>query len=201
MTWLLPLLRHRVTWGVGICVGFLVAIVAFGHLRYREGYRTGVVVERTESQRQAAIAKAYTDSAWAVMYAQAVASRDSLRKAEAMAARARARSAVAVSRLADALAAVHAGTVPPSPACGELATACANAAAAWTAERDTLANLLTTHGAALAHAEAMARQEPERTRAAIKFALAQDRATYTKPSRLRWFVAGASLATLGMVIR
>ena len=195
------LLKSQIFRAVVVALALITSVLGFGRWRYAVGYRTGVVVERTESQRQAAIAKAYSDSAWAEMYAQAVASRDSLRKAEAMAARARARSAVAESKLADALAAVAADTAPPSPACGELATACANAAAAWTAERDTLTNLLTTHGAALAHAEALARQEPERTRAAIRLALAQDRATQRRPSRLRWFVAGASLATLGMVIR
>jgi hypothetical protein len=195
VTWLLPILRHRITWGVGIALGVFVALAAHGRLKYTEGHRAGTAAAQAVAARDALTARAVADSAWRELHAAGMAVRDSLRVAEAAAARARARSAAADARLADALARV--AVLPDAPAeCNALATACRHAAAAWSAERDSLSAVTETQGRALTLAEAQARAEPTRTAAAVAVAVQQTRATIRRPSRLRWLVGGIAAGAL-----
>jgi len=196
MTWLLPILRHRATWGVGIALGGLLAIAAHGWLRYRDGFADGMASERTVRQHEASIAKAAADSAWSVLYAASIRSRDAQRIAEKAAARAETRSRVAEAKLADALAGYRADTSRRTPQCDELATACANAAALWGHERDTLTALVAVQDTTIQRQGEMIAAEPQRVAASVMDALAQQRSTIKKPSRLTWASVGAVLGTI-----
>jgi hypothetical protein len=197
MLTLTALLRHRITWGVGIALGVFVALAAHGRLKYTEGHRAGTAAAQAVAARDALTARAVADSAWRALHEAGMAVRDSLRVAEAAAARARARSAAADARLANALAVFAADTSTQIPAtCSDLATACRNAAAAWSAERDSLSAVTETQGRALTLADAQARAEPTRTAAAVTVAVQKDRATYRHPSRLHWLVGGAVVGAL-----
>lgn len=196
MTWLLPILKHRATWGVGVAVGVLVAIAAHGALRYRDGVADGMASERAIRQHEAAMAKAMADSTWAVLYAQALDARDAQRSAEQAAARAETRTRLATARLDDALAAVQADPTPQTPQCTALATSCAHARAAWDVERDSLHRLIATKDTLQRRAAAMALAEPIRLQSALRVALEQQRAAFRAPSRLTWASVGAVLGTL-----
>ena len=200
---LLPILKHRATWGVAVALGGLIAIAAHGRLKYAEGHRDGTVQAAALSQRDAMVAKAAADSAWSAMYQTALRSRDAQRIAEKAAARARTRSAVAETRLANALA-VFAGDSGAQviPVCAELADSCASAAALWTHERDTLTALIATQDATILRHTEMRMTEPARYAAALREALARQRETFRAPSRVTWATLGAiagAVLTLGVV--
>lgn len=202
MTWLLPLLRHRATWGVGIAVGVFAALIAFGRLKYTEGFRDGSAEAEAVAQRDATVAKAASDSAWSAMYQTAIRSRDAQRIAEKAAARAETRTRVAMARLSDALAAYRADTVVQSATCDALATACANAAALWTAERDTLTALIAVQDTVVIRQSDIIANEPQRLADALRVALARQRATFRGPSRVTWSSIGAlagAVLTLGVI--
>jgi hypothetical protein len=202
MTWLLPILRHRATWGVGICVGFLVAIAAHGKLKYTEGHRDGTTEAQSVAQADAMVAKAASDSAWSAMYQTAIRSRDAQRIAEKAAARARTRSAVAEARLANALLPFAADTIGPiEPACSELADACRNAAALWSHERDTLTALIAVQDRTILQQTDMIATEPARLSAALRAELARQRETFKGPSRVKWLSVGAVMGFAAAVLR
>jgi hypothetical protein len=202
MVALLPILKHRATWGVGIALGVFVALAAHGRLKYTEGHRDGTASARAEAQRDAAAARAAFDSAWAVLYAQAAAARDAQRTAEAAAARARTRSAVAEARLANSLAVFATDTVAQIiPACSELASSCANAAALWTHERDTLSALIAAQDRTILSQTDMIATEPARLADAMRAALARQRETFKGPSRVRWLSVGAVMGFAAAVLR
>lgn len=200
---LVPILKHRATWGVGIAVGFLVALAAHGRVKYAEGHRDGYAKSIMHAQADALTAKAVSDSAWAVLYAQAAAARDAERAALARAARAEARTREATARLANSLAVFATDTVAQiNPTCSELADACANAAALWGHERDTLTALVAAQDTTILRQGAFMNSEPQRMQDALRVALAQQRQTFRAPSRLGWFARGAlagAVAVLGLV--
>jgi hypothetical protein len=202
MTWLLPLLKHRATWGVAIALGVLVAITAHGRLKYREGYGAGFVARAVDAHADALTAKAISDSAWAVLYAQAASARDAERAALAKVARAEARTRAATARLDDALAAYRVDTVSHTPACSEMADACAVAAALWAQERDTLAQLIAAQDTVVLRQSELLAEEPSRLQSAVRVALEQQRRTFRGPSRVTWASVGAllgTIVTLGLV--
>jgi hypothetical protein len=201
MTWLLPILRHRVTWGVGIALGVLVAIGVHGRLQYASGHRDGTVAAQALAQRDAMRAKAVADSAWSVLYASAIRARDAQRVAEKAAARSRARSAAAEARLEDALEAVRVDTLEMPSSCTALASSCANAAALWSEERDTLTALVTAQDRALMTQGDLIATEPARLAAALRDALAEQRRSFRGPSRVRWAAVGAAAGLLFQVLR
>ena len=202
MTWLLPLLRHRITWGVGIALGGLVAIAAHGRLKYAEGFRDGSAQAAAAAQIDAAAARAVSDSVWSVLHAATIRSRDAQRIAEKAAARAETRTRVAMARLSDALAAYRADTVVQSATCDALASSCANAAALWTHERDTLTVLIAVQDTVVIRQSEMIANEPQRLADAMRVALAEQRRTFRGPSRVTWSTLGAiagAVLTLGVM--
>jgi hypothetical protein len=194
------LLRHRITWGVAIAVGVLVAIAAHGALKYRDGFAAGVAAADAKHAQAALIAADVATRNDTAHAAETAALRDSLRTVTAAAARARTRSAVATARVETAIETVRADTAI-TRACDELATACELAALAWNAERDSLAHAIDTQQAALTLAEAHARAEAGRTQTAVVRGIVLDRATRRPPSRLRWLLTGAAIPLTWMVIR
>jgi hypothetical protein len=199
---ILPILKHRATWGVGIALGVLVAIAAHGRLRYAAGYDAGFVARAVDAHADALTARAIADSTWAVLYAQALDARDAQRSAEQAAARAETRTRRATARLDDALAAVQADPTPQTPQCTALATSCAQARAAWDAERDSLHRVIATTDTLQRRAAAMAMAEPIRLQSALRVALEQQRQTFRAPSRVTWGTVGAlvgAVVTLGLV--
>jgi hypothetical protein len=199
---LLPLLKHRATWGVGIALGVFVALASHGRLKYTEGHRDGVAKATQAAQADALTAKAVSDSAWAVLYAQAAAARDAERAALARVARAEARTRAATARVANALTVFAADTVAQMvPACAELAESCANAAALWGHERDTLSALIAAQGRALLIAGDLQATEPQRMADALRVALAEQRRTFRRPSRVRWLLSGVALGAVGALAR
>jgi hypothetical protein len=194
---LLPLLKHRATWGVGIAMGVLVALAAHGRLRYAEGHRDGFAKATQAAQADALTAKAVSDSAWAVLYAQAAQARDAERAALAKVARAEARSREAGARVANALVLFAADTVAQmNPTCSELADACRNAAALWGQERDTLTALVATQDTTILRQGQFMNSEPQRMQDALRVALAQQRQTFRAPSRVTWGTLGAVLGAV-----
>jgi hypothetical protein len=197
------LLSHRITWGVGICLGVCVALAAHGRLKYAEGHRAGVAKATQAAQSDALTAKAVSDSAWAVLYAQAAAARDAERAALAKVARAEARTRAAMGRLTNALTVFAIDTVAQmNPTCAELASSCANAAALWGHERDTLSALIAAQDTTILRQGATMADEPQRMADALRVALAQQRQTFRAPSRVTWGTIGAVLGavvTLGLV--
>lgn len=197
MTWLLPFLRHRITWGVGIAAGVLIAIAAHGKNKYTEGHRDGVAKATQAAQSDALTAKAVSDSAWAVLYAQAAQARDAERAALAKVARAEARTRAATARLDDALTVFATDTVAQMvPACSELADACRNAAALWGHERDTLTALIAAQDSVVIRQGQIMDKEPQRMADALRVALAQQRSTFRAPSRVTWGTLGAVLGAV-----
>ncbi len=196
------ILRSRVTWGVVLAVTLFGAVRLYGSAKYRHGYRVGFTERAVDARRDAEAAQAIADSAWRVLFTQAQADAQRARDAERAAARARARTAAAESRLANALTVFAADTTTPiTPACSELATACALARDAWAAERDTLTALVAVQDTALMTLRSTIADEHTRTRAAVQVALVQQRATFRRPSRLWWFLTGAVLPLTWLVIR
>jgi hypothetical protein len=80
-----------------------------------------------------------------------------------------------------------------------MATACANAAALWSEERDTLTALVTAQDRALMTQGDLIAAEPARLSAALRDALAEQRRSFRGPSRLRWFLTGV-VSTLGATV-
>ncbi len=177
---------------IGI-LAILSSAYGLGKLRYAEGHRDGSAEAARAAAIDAATARAAFDSSWAVLYAQAAAARDAQRTAEAAAARARTRSAVAEAKLTDALTAYHADTVVQSATCDALATACANAAALWTHERDTLTALIAAQDSVVFRQAQIMENEPARLADAMRAALARQRETFRGPSRVRWLSVGAAM--------
>jgi hypothetical protein len=192
---------RKLSVGLGLCAVAVSAVLLQKWVSYREGFRDGVANERTIRQHEAAIAKAAADSAWAVLFAQATAARDAQRVAEQSVARARARSAAAEARLEDALAAVRVDTLEMPSSCTALADSCANAAALWGHERDTLSALIAAQDTIVMRQTAMIATEPQRLSDAMRAALARQRETFKGPSRLRWASIGAVLGAVVMVFR
>jgi hypothetical protein len=194
---LLPILKHRATWGVGIAMGVLIAVAWHGKNRYAEGVRD----ERGRSQADALTAKAVSDSAWAVLYAQAAQARDAERAALAKVARAEARTRAAMGRLTNALTVFAIDTVAQmNPTCAELASSCANAASLWGHERDTLTALIAAQDTTILRQGEMLTQEPQRMQDALRVALAQQRQTFRAPSRATWAVFGAIAGAIVTVV-
>jgi hypothetical protein len=197
------IMENNVVRGVLLCLGVVVAIAAHGRVKYADGYRTGSADAARAAAIDAATARAAFDSSWAVLYSQAAAARDAQRTAEQAAARARTRSAVAEARLTNALKvfAENPGA-QITPVCAELADSCANAAALWTHERDTLTALIATQDATILRHTEMRMTEPARYAAALREALARQRETFRAPSRVTWATLGAmvgAVLTLGVV--
>lgn len=193
---LLPILKHRATWGVGICLGVFVAIAAHGRLKYAEGHRDGTAKATQAAQADALTAKAISDRQWAAMMKTAMAARDAQRDAERAAVRAELRTRAETQRLQAALSAYRADTVSHTPACGELADSCANAAALWGHERDTLTALIAAQDTAILRQGQFMNSEPQRMADALRVALAQQRQTFRAPSRVTWGTVGAILGAV-----
>jgi hypothetical protein len=202
MTGLLPLLTHRATQFVGMFALLFVAFSIHGANKYRKGHRDGVAKATQAAQADALTAKAVSDSAWAVLFAQAASARDAERAALAKVARAEARTRAATARVDDALAAYRVDTVSHTPACSEMADACAVATARWAQERDTLAQLIAAQDTVVLRQSELLAEEPIRLQSAVRVALAQQRSTFRGPSRVTWASVGAllgTIVTLGLV--
>ncbi len=193
MTWLFPLLRHRATWGVAVSLGVLAAVWGNGAVKYRQGHRDGRTAAMTESRNAAALAKAATDSAWLEVFNAATRDRDRARIAEKAAARATARRMVAEQSLADALASYHADTTPQTSQCDALASSCANAAAAFRAEVDSLTQLVALQDTSIRNRDAFIVAEPVRVGVAVRSGIERYRETVKAPSRITWGAIGAGL--------
>jgi hypothetical protein len=88
-----------------------------------------------------------------------------------------------------------------NPTCSELAESCANAAALWTHERDTLTALIAAQDRTILQQTDMIATEPARLADAMRAALARQRETFKGPSRVRWLSIGAVLGAVVMGLR
>lgn len=193
---------RRVAVALGLCAVAVAAVLIQKWVSYREGFRDGTTQAQAAASKDAAIAKAAADSAWAVLFTQAAAARDAQRVAEQSVARAQARSVAAEARLQDAITAVRVDTLEIPSSCTELASSCQNAAALWGHERDTLTALIAAQDRTLLRQGEIAAAEPARLAHAMRAALAEQRRTFRAPSRLTWSTIGAlagAVLTLGLV--
>ena len=201
------ILSSRATWGVGLCLGILVALGAHGALKYRAGYRDGVAHEsalRDSTERLSQLAadaeRAAGEAREAALRAQA---REDDRKLAALAVE----SAVMGDRLQAAqrryaqvmaTAAASGDTVetPRERACTELASACLVARATLATENTQLKASLVRRDSILGAKDSLSRLEPYRTAVAVERALTTQRATFRAPSRTTWAAVGAVVGSL-----
>lgn len=205
------LLRSRVTWGVGVAVGMLLAIAAHGTLRFREGKAAGMQLEALRRDSLEATATAAHDSVVAMLARESRAKSDSIHQAQVAAARAGERLAAAQLRYRQTLSQLDsalAADTTPSPirdACTEFRSACELAQERANAVIDSLTQVATLTASALATEQAKSAGEPERTATAVRRAVRDDRATRSVPSRTKWALIGAgtleALRWLGKVVR
>jgi hypothetical protein len=188
VNWLLPILRHRITWGAGIALGVLIACAWHGHNKYAEGHRDATA----DAERDAIAARAVSDS---VTQAQRVAIDSATAKAqraEVAAARATARAHVAQHRVRGALASVVVDSTTPDPV-RALVTETSAALDLWDAERAGFEAQLAAKDAIIATQQQHMAGEPQRMTDAIRVALAEQRRTFRGPSRVRWLITGVVL--------
>jgi hypothetical protein len=181
---LLPILRHRATWGIAVALGVLVACAWHGHNKYEQGVRD----TRADALRDAVAARAVADSVADSLRTALTAARGRIDTVRVAVTRTEVRTRVAVTRLDDAIATAD-------TTCEALAQAAADAATAWRDERDTLTALVTAQDRALMIAGDLQATEPARLADALRVALAEQRRTFRPPSRLRWLSVGAIIGT------
>jgi hypothetical protein len=208
MTWILPLLKHRATWGVAVCLGLFASLAVHGRLKYTEGVRDGTASERAAWSSEVALARNSAIASQVAADAATSALRDSVRLRDARIVQLTEAAAMARGNYRAALRAYEAakkyasdsGHVSDSPvtrACEEVASTCATALAAEGTVKDSLQVQLLTASRLVAVQDSVIRTEPARTTLTVREMLAQQRAAFRGPSRTKWGVTGAVLGAVG----
>jgi hypothetical protein len=200
--WKLPAIK-----GLVLSVGFLIAIATHGHLKYRDGFASGVANERAIAAADLAAAQKSAIASQIAADAATTALRDTIGtlrgrvavlSEEAALAKGNYRAALRAYEQAKLYAGDSGHVSPVAEACDELARACAVAIAAAQAERDTLSLSLAAAERLVAVRDSSARLEGVRTSLALRESLAAQRAAFPKPNRIGWFALGGVVgAVLG----
>jgi hypothetical protein len=188
-------------WALAVFVA-AAAVKTTSVVRYRAGVAEGKRVERAESSREIALARAVVDRNQIAADAIAQALRDTIAQRDQRIMELREKAALATGKYREALGWYLAGkaardsTVPLTDEqirCDAVVSSCANALAAEGAVKDSLTRQLRTAERLVAVRDSSARLEPVRTSLALRDALAAQRAAFKAPSRTKWAAIGAGI--------